>query len=92
MKKSVWKLNYIHPMFFKSKIYKKSTLGLSNYRQSSVIPQLIGKKVYIYNGAWKLTKKLEVSMIGFKLGVFSKTKEFSCQTKSKHKSKHKKSK
>ena len=38
-------------MFFKSKIYKKSTLGLSNYRQSSVVPQLVGKKVYIYNGA-----------------------------------------
>jgi len=38
-------------MFFKSKIYKKTTIGLSNYRQSPVIPQLVGKKVYIYNGA-----------------------------------------
>jgi hypothetical protein len=42
------KLSYIHPMFFKSKIYKKITIGLSNYRHSSIIPQLIGRKVYVY--------------------------------------------
>jgi len=89
MKKSVWKLNYIHPMFFKLKIYKKTTIGVSNYRHSSIIPQLIGRKIYIYNGAWKLTKKIDVSMLGLKIGEFSKTKEFSCQSQTKQKSKRK---
>jgi hypothetical protein len=38
-------------MFFKSKIYRKETIGLSMYRNSPIITSLVGRKAYIYNGA-----------------------------------------
>ena len=90
MKKSNWKLSYIHPWFFKKSFVKKSrNLVLSNFRNSTIIPKMIGLKASIYNGAWLLTKTFEEKMVGLKVGEFSITKKFDGQAQNKRKTKRK---
>lgn len=89
MKKSIWKLVYINPKFFKKQLYKNSTLQLSKYRSSTVFSKLIGYKVIIYNGAWPLTKVITEAMVGLKLGELSISKKYNRQGKKKGKKKKK---
>jgi len=92
MKKSRWKLPYIHSSFFKKrKIFSTKTLGLSNFRNSTIPATFCGRRCYIHNGAWALTTKIEENMIGFKVGDFSITKKFNGQRGLKRKT-HKRSK
>jgi len=89
MKRSQWKISYMHPIFFRKSFYTKSPLILSRFRNSIVSSKLIGSKIHIYNGAWLLTRLVEPNMVGHKIGSFSITKKFDCQAQNKRKSKRK---
>ena len=90
MKKSRWKLPYIHPSFFKkSKCKGKKNIALSNFRNSMITFPYVGRRGYIYNGAWSLTTLFEDSMVGFKIGEFSMTKKFDTQLQKKRKTRRK---
>jgi len=89
MKRSQWKITYIHPLFFRKSFYTKQPLILSRHRNSIVNTKLIGAKIHIYNGAWLLTKLVEPFMVGHKIGSFSITKKFDCQAQNKRKTKRK---
>lgn len=89
MKKSSWKLPYINPNFFTKRMYKKNTLALSIYRNSLISSKLVGKKIFVYNGAWLLTKTIDERMVGFKIGELSITKKFDGQALNKRKVKRK---
>jgi len=86
MKKSKWKLPYIHSLFFKKRKCKQvKNLALSNFRNSTISYPYIGKRGYIYNGLWPLTTLFEEKMVGFKIGDFSITKKFDTQLQKKRK-------
>lgn len=87
MKKSSWKLQYINPNFFTKRMYAKQNLALSIYRNSSISSKLIGKKIFVYNGAWLLTKTIDERMVGRKIGELSITKKFDGQALNKRKTK-----
>jgi len=89
LKRAGWKLVYIHPAFFKPKLYRKANLALSNFRNSIIPTKLVGLKTYIYNGAWALTKVIEEKMVGLKIGEVSITKKFEGQAQTKRKTKRK---
>jgi len=89
LKRSSWKLVYMHSAFFKPKLYRKMNLALSNFRNSIIPSKFVGYKTYIYNGAWTLTKVIEDKMVGLKIGEFSLTKKFEGQAQTKRKTKRK---
>jgi len=59
------------------------------FRNTTIVPFMIGKKLCLYNGAWFLTKNVEETMLHFKTGVFSITKCFDAQNQSRVKRKKK---
>jgi len=67
MKRSVFKLPYYGKRLFKN-LSEKSIFKLSGYRSSNIPFHLVNKKVSMYNGAWLLTRKLEETMVGLKIG------------------------
>jgi|APGre2960657505_1045072.scaffolds.fasta_scaffold84121_2 small subunit ribosomal protein S19 len=72
MSRSNWKGNYLDTIFLK-RIFNKKTLYI--WSRSSIIPNLLlGFTVFVYNG--KLFKKLQITRekIGFKFGLFVKTR------------------
>jgi len=89
MKRSIWKYPYIPLNFFKKRFLLKSNLSLSSFRHCLVPRPFIGRKGFIYNGAWFKTKNFEESMVGCKIGEFAITKKFDGQLRRKHKTKKK---
>lgn len=82
MKRSKWKGVYIKP----SKNIEKAFVNLTVSRNTSVIPELIGKTIKIHNG--KKFKEILVTkdMLHHKLGEFFKTRtDFEFKKKKKKK-------
>lgn len=76
------KITLHHPSFFKKRKYGVTkNIALSNFRNSTITFPYIGRKGYIYNGAWSLTKTIEENMVGFKFGEYSITKKFDTHCK-----------
>lgn len=72
MSRSVWKSGFLDTFFFKRAIDKKI---LYIWSRGSVIPHsLIGVTAFVHNG--KLFKKLRITRekVGFKFGLFIKTR------------------
>lgn len=88
MKRSVWKLPFIHNVFFKKRLLLKN---LFNFKlRNSLIPAtLVDKRLRIYNGIWFLSHDVSPNTVGFKLGEFSFTKRCDTQIHLKFKSKKK---
>ena len=82
-------VTYIHPIFFKNRLYNKRILNVSQFRNSTIINKLIGLKMHVYNGLWLLTKIIDERMLKYKIGSFSITKKFDGQTQKKRKTKRK---
>jgi len=87
MKRSLWKLPFFHPVFFKKRFLFKDNEILIKLRNSMIPEYFIGKSVKIYNGAWFLSKTIVNHMIGFKFGMFSFTKKSDTQLQNKKKKK-----
>jgi len=89
MKRSIWKFPYIPLAFFKKSFLKKTNLPLSSFRHCKVTRNFIGRKGFIYNGAWFKTKNFDEQTVGCKIGEFAITKKFDGQLRRKHKTKKK---
>lgn len=86
MKKSRWKLPYIQSSFFKkTKLRKWKDIPYTTLRNSTIPYTYIGKRGYVYNGAWKSTILIDEKMVGFKIGEFVITKQFDKQLQRKRK-------
>lgn len=73
VKRTFWKLPYIHPNLFKKRnLYKK--YHIFHMRNTIVPASLIGCRLKLYNGIWYLSKDVNVDMVGFKLGSFGHTR------------------
>lgn len=70
----------------------KRTLNLTKFRNSSIPFYLVGKKICISNGAWLLTKNIEESMVGMKVGEFSLSKRSDRQLQDKQRLKRQRTK
>lgn len=88
MKRSVWKLPYIHSVFFKKRIFNKSSI-LLKIRHSVIPSNFIDKRIRVYNGIWYLSKDVTTGMLGIKLGQFSFTKKSDKQLHKKRRTKKK---
>lgn len=88
MKRSVWKLPYIHPTFLKKRNRSKNLIT-TKIRNSIISNFYVDKKICIYNGIWFLSKDISSTMVGLKLGEFSFTKRSDTQLHIKRKSKKK---
>lgn len=88
MKRSVWKLPYIHNVFFKKRLIFKKRINF--VMRNSIIPRtFLDKRLSIYNGAWSLSRNVITSTVGLKLGEIAFTKRSDRQTHTKTKSKKK---
>lgn len=77
MKRSRWKLAYIHPgLLKKRKASSIKAINFTGFRGSTISPLYIGRRGYIYNGRWSQTIVLEADSLGHKIGEYSITKKF----------------
>lgn len=88
MKRSNWKLPYIHSVLFKKRNLLKKQLFF-RLRNSSIPKYLVDKRIYVYNGIWFLSKNISNNMVGHKVGEFAFTKRSDTQLHLKRKSKKK---
>lgn len=88
MKRAVWKLPFIHNVFFKKRLLVKKLFNFK-LRNSSIPYSLVDKRIRIYNGIWFLSHDVALNTVGFKLGEFSFTKRCDTQIHLKSKSKKK---
>lgn len=88
MKRSSWKLPYIHPVLFKKRILNKKSI-LLKIRNTLIPFNFTDKKLKIYNGIWYLSKEVASNMSGLKIGQFSFTKRCDKQIHKKKKGKKK---
>lgn len=86
MSRSIWKGSFLDLCFLKNPLQKKIPYIWS--RRSSIPKYLVGSIVFVYNG--KLFKKLRITRekVGFKFGLFVKTRTNASMKKNKkHKQK-----
>lgn len=88
MKRSLWKLPFIHSTFFKK---SKKNLNLKKiFLRNSLIPyNSLNKRVLVYNGHWFLGVAISKFMMGHKFGEFSFTKIYDGQSQIRRKTKKK---
>jgi len=91
MKRSGWRLPYIHATLKKKLIKAKNesflNCDLAQYTSSTVSRAMVQKKVQIYNGRVRNSKIFTPPMLGYKIGEYVFTKKFDGQARIKHKSK-----
>jgi len=91
MKRSVWKLSYIHSVFFKPKYCIER--GFALRLRYSVIPKLfISKKIGVYNGVWNLSVTILSNMVGLKFGMLAFTRRIDARLHVKNKKSKRKNK
>jgi ribosomal protein S19 len=59
------------------------------FRNGSIPPYMIGRRIRVYNGAWYLVQVVNLNMVGTKFGEYSVTKRFDMHKKGRSKSKKK---
>lgn len=73
MSRSIWKVPYIHNMFFTNMLKNKKIFNV--WHRSSTIPAyFLNKKFKVHNGIWLLTVNIKSLMIGHKFGEFAFSK------------------
>jgi ribosomal protein S19 len=88
--RSLWKLPFISPIFFKNNnLFKKKTFKIfkTNIRNSCIPKVLVNKRLNIYNGKKYNNFIVRPTAIGFKFGEFSFTKKKSLNMHVKKKKK-----
>lgn len=70
MSRSKWKGPFLDKVFFKPSLLKNSRFQVWS-RRSVLLSNLIGKKIFIYNGQNFKTINITREKIGFKLGEFA---------------------
>ena len=89
MSRSIWKIPYIHNIFFTNMLKNKKIFNI--WHRSSTIPfSFLNKKFKVHNGIWLLTLNVKSLMIGRKFGEFSFSKRLGRDIHFKQKSKKKK--
>ena len=74
MTRSVWKGPYIAPCFFR-KNKKKSIQSKVYSRNSTILPEFVGKTMAIHNGHKFINLLINEEMVGHKFGEFSLTRQ-----------------
>jgi len=88
MKRSIWKLPFIHSVFFKKSNPLRHPINIMI--RNSIIPFCyLNKHITIYNGIWCLGLDITKFQTGFKFGEFAFTKRSDSQVQSRRKSKKK---
>lgn len=88
MSRSVWKIPYIHNVFFTNMLKNKKIFNV--WHRSSTIPAFfINKKFKVHNGIWLLTLNVKSLMVGSKFGEFSFSKRMGKEIHFKQKNKKK---
>jgi len=88
MKRSRWKLSYIHSALVKKrKVFSSKAINFTGFRSSTIPSLYIGRRGYIYNGRWSQTIVFEADTLGHKIGEYSITKKFDSQLRQKRKTK-----
>lgn len=72
MKRSLWKGPFIDYNLFKE--LKSKNIVKTNSRNSTILPFMINKIIYIHNGKNYVPIKIKPQMIGYKLGYFVLTR------------------
>jgi len=88
-KRVIWKLPFIHSVFFKRRLIYKSNL-LLRIRNSLIPATFISKRMRVYNGIWFLSHDITGQMLGFKTGAFAFTRRCDPLIHGKNKRKRKK--
>lgn len=89
MSRSIWKVPYIHNIFFSNMLKNKKVFNI--WSRNSIIPFIfLNRKFKIHNGIWLLTTSIKFSMIGYKFGEFSFSKRMGKEIHFKQKNKKKK--
>jgi ribosomal protein S19 len=77
MKRSRWKLAYIHSGLIKKRTaFSAKAINFTGFRGSTIPLIYIGRRGYIYNGRWSQTIVFESDTLGHKIGEYSITKKF----------------
>jgi len=88
MKRSRWKLSYIHSGLLKKRTaFSVKAINFTGFRSSTIPVIYIGRRGYIYNGRWSQTIVFEADSLGHKIGEYSITKKFDTQLRQKRKTK-----
>ena len=86
MARSIWKGPFVNPSLIKKVEKQKSSDSKRPIktwsRNSTIIPEFIGKKFEIHNGKKFIPITVSEEMIGHKLGEFSPTRQFNGHTAS----------
>ena len=89
MSRSIWKVPYIHNIFFSNMLKNKKIFNI--WHRNSIIPSIfLNRKFKVHNGIWLLTTNIKFSMIGYKFGEFSFSKRMGREIHFKQKNKKKK--
>lgn len=88
MKRSLWKLPFIHSVFFKKRPLHKN-FNKFVFRNSVIPLNCLNKNIKVYNGIWFLNIDITKHKIGRKFGEFSFTKRCDAQIQSRRKTKKK---
>lgn len=80
MSRSISKGPFIHPKLFKA-VKKaeasKAMAPIKTYsRSSTIIPEMIGRTIAVYNGKVFVPVKINENLVGHKLGEFAPTRLF----------------
>jgi len=73
MSRSNWKGPFVHVNL--SNLLKKKSIIKTKSRNTSIVPDFIGKTFQIYNGKSYVKVVVKEDMIGHKLGEFSPTRK-----------------
>ena len=77
MARSVKKGPYIHPKLYKKIAAMGANEVVKTYsRSSTIIPDMIGKTIMVYNGKIFIPVKVNENIVGHKLGEFAPTRIF----------------
>lgn len=79
MSRSKWKGNFIDLSLLNNQTTKKKTWN----RDAVISSNLIGKKVFVYNGKFHKAINITREKIGFKFGEFSFTRTLKIRSKEK---------
>jgi small subunit ribosomal protein S19 len=94
MPRSIWKGSFLNLTLvkqlekqIKNKKQKKSKIKVKTHsRASTITPDLLNRMIYIHNGIKYISVKINIDMIGHKLGEFAPTRaRYHFKRKSKNK-------
>lgn len=87
--RSSWKVPYFHNIFYSKRLVNKRAIKLP-LRNSTIIPAMLDRNIYIYNGKTYQRFLIKKEMLGHKYGEYSITKTLGNVSKKRKQKKGKK--